>query len=79
MQVVQVLALLLTALSGTMVVLLRRPGRQAIMVSAYGLVLACLFFAYQAPDVALSVLTVGAIILPLLLLLTLAKVRHGEP
>ena len=34
--------------------------------------------AFQAPDVTLSELTVGAVVLPLLLLLALAKVRKTE-
>jgi uncharacterized MnhB-related membrane protein len=37
-----------------------------------------LFLAFQAPDVTLSELTVGAVVLPLLLVLTLAKVRRRE-
>jgi len=40
--------------------------------------LAVLFLAFQAPDVTLSELTVGAVVLPLLLVLTLAKVRRRE-
>ena len=49
-----------------------------VSVSIYGLLLAVLFMAFQAPDVTLSELTVGAVALPLLLLLTLAKVRKQE-
>jgi len=41
-------------------------------------VLAVLFFTLQAPDVALSEIVVGAVALPLMILLTLAKVRGGE-
>jgi uncharacterized MnhB-related membrane protein len=40
--------------------------------------LAVLFLAFQAPDVTLSELTVGAVVLPLLLVLTLAKVGRRE-
>jgi uncharacterized MnhB-related membrane protein len=40
--------------------------------------LALLFMVFQAPDVTLSELTVGAVALPLLLLLALAKVRKKE-
>jgi energy-converting hydrogenase B subunit D len=47
-----------------------------IALSAYGLLLALTFFAFQAPDVSLSELTVGAVVLPTLLLLALAKVRE---
>jgi uncharacterized MnhB-related membrane protein len=76
MPALQVTSLLLTALAGTLVVLVRLPARQAVMVSAYGLVLALLFFSVQAPDVALSAITVGAVALPMMILLTLAKVRE---
>jgi uncharacterized MnhB-related membrane protein len=34
-----------------------------------------MFFVYQAPDVALSQIAVGAVALPLMILLALAKVR----
>jgi uncharacterized MnhB-related membrane protein len=75
---VQDVALVLVALVGTLVVLSRQPARQAVMVSLYGLVLSVLFFAVAAPDVALSSLVVGAVALPLMILLTLAKVRRSE-
>jgi energy-converting hydrogenase B subunit D len=78
MTVVQDVALVLVALVGTLVVLSRQPARQAVMVSLYGLVLSVLFFAVAAPDVALSSLVVGAVALPLMILLTLAKVRRSE-
>jgi uncharacterized MnhB-related membrane protein len=37
-----------------------------------------LFLAFQAPDVTLSELTIGAVLLPIVILLTLAKVRKRE-
>ena len=43
------------------------PVRQVIVLSVYGLLLAVLFLAFQAPDVTLSELTVGAVVLPILL------------
>lgn len=76
MSAIQIAALLLTAVAGTAVVLIRQPARQAIMLSAYGLILAVLFFSVQAPDVALSAIVVGAVALPMMILLTLAKVRQ---
>ena len=78
MNVLQVLILVLVAAAATGVVLIRVPVRQAIALSAYGLLLALMFLAFQAPDVTLSELTVGAVALPILLLLTLAKVRKRE-
>lgn len=76
--VVQAVLLVLVALGGVGVVATRDPVRQTVVVSLYGLLLALLFFAFQAPDVALSALTVGTIALPLMLLLALAKVRQQE-
>jgi energy-converting hydrogenase B subunit D len=78
MDVLQVTVLVLVAAGATAVVLTRRPVRQVIVLSAYGLMLAILFMAFQAPDVTLSELTVGGVALPLLLLLALAKVRKKE-
>jgi energy-converting hydrogenase B subunit D len=78
MDTLQVTILVLVALGATAVVLTRVPARQAIVLSVYGLLLAILFLAFQAPDVTLSELTVGAVALPILLLLALAKVRRRE-
>ncbi|HEY1596057.1 MAG TPA: hydrogenase subunit MbhD domain-containing protein [Thermoleophilaceae bacterium] len=75
---VQVAVLLLVAAAGTAVVLTRDTLKQAIVLSFYGLLLGILFFAYQAPDVGLSQITVGSVGVPLMLLLTLAKVRRRE-
>lgn len=76
MDALQVTILVLVALGATAVVLTRAPARQAIVLSVYGILLAVLFLAFQAPDVTLSELTIGAVALPILLLLTLAKVRE---
>ncbi len=78
MDILQVVILLLVAAAATGVVLARVPVRQAIALSAYGLLLALMFLAFQAPDVTLSELCVGAVALPIMLLLTLAKVRKRE-
>ncbi len=78
MTALQAIILVLVAAGATAVVLTRDPVRQVVSVSIYGLLLAVLFMAFQAPDVTLSELTVGAVALPLLLLLTLAKVRKQE-
>jgi energy-converting hydrogenase B subunit D len=66
------------AVAATSVVLARDPLRQAMVASIYGLVLGILFFVFQAPDVALSQTAVGAVALPMMILLALAKVRGGE-
>ena len=78
MDVLQVTILVLVGAGATAVALTRAPVRQVVMLSGYGLLLAVLFMAFQAPDVTLSELTVGAVALPLLLLLALAKVRRRE-
>jgi uncharacterized MnhB-related membrane protein len=49
-----------------------------MVTSMYGLVLGVLFFAFKAPDVALSQTVVGAVALPLMVLLALAKVRAAD-
>lgn len=74
----QMAALLLLAIVGPGVVLSRDPRSQAVAVSFMGMVLAVIFFLYQAPDVALSQIVVGAVALPLMILLALAKVRRRD-
>jgi len=74
----QVAALLLVAVSATAVVASRDPLRQAMVASIYGLVLGIFFFILQAPDVGLSQTVVGAVALPLMILLALAKVMGGK-
>jgi uncharacterized MnhB-related membrane protein len=72
-----VVVLLLVGVMGTAVVLTREPSRQAIVLSGYGLVLTILFVVLQAPDVAMSQLGVGTAVLPLITLLTIAKVGRS--
>jgi uncharacterized MnhB-related membrane protein len=68
----------MVAVCATCVVLARDTLRQAMLASIYGLVLGILFFVFSAPDVALSQTAVGAVALPLMILLALARVRGGE-
>lgn len=74
----QAIILTLVALGGLGVVLTRDPLSQAVVVSFYGLLLALMFFIFQAPDVAFSQLTIGAVALPLMMLLALAKIRRRD-
>ena len=74
MEALQITLLVLVAVGATAVVLIRAGVRQVLMLSIYGVLLAVLFLAFQAPDVTLSELVVGAVVLPVILLLTLAKV-----
>ncbi len=62
----------LVALAGTLVVLERDPAKQALTLSFYGMLMAVLFMALQAPDVALSEIAVGTAALPMMILITLA-------
>ena len=78
MQALQITLLVLVAAGATAVVLIRDRVRQVLMLSIYGVLLAVLFLAFQAPDVTLSELTIGAVVLPIVVLLTLAKVRKPE-
>ena len=75
---IQVAALVVVALGGTAVVLTREPARQALVTSVFGLSLAILFFVFQAPDVALSQIVVGAVALPAMILLALRKIMRRE-
>jgi uncharacterized MnhB-related membrane protein len=76
MSALHFLAYLLVAAGALAVVLTREPRRQALVFSAYGLLLAFLFFVLQAPDVALSQLTVGVVAMPLMLIVTLRRLRR---
>jgi energy-converting hydrogenase B subunit D len=68
--------LVLLAVAATGVVLRRDPLRQTLVAGVYGLLLGLLFFAFQAPDVALSEIVVASVALPALILLTLAKLAQ---
>ena len=70
--------LIFVAVAGTAVVLTRNPLSQVIGLTFYGLLLALMFFIFQAPDVAFSQIVVGAVALPLMVLLALAKIRNRE-
>jgi energy-converting hydrogenase B subunit D len=71
-------ALVWVAASGTAVVLTRDPLRQAFVAGFFGLALAFFYLSVQAGDVALSQIVVGAIALPLIVLLAMAKVRKDR-
>ncbi|MEV8561489.1 hydrogenase subunit MbhD domain-containing protein [Streptomyces sp. NPDC051917] len=71
-----VVTLLLMAGSATAAVVQRDPARQALVLSVLGSVLAVLFTVLQAPDVGLSQLAVGSALTPLLIMLSVRKVRR---
>jgi energy-converting hydrogenase B subunit D len=76
MPILQIGVLALVVIGGTIVVFTRNVASQAIVVSLFGLILALMFMIFQAPDVALSQIVVGAVGLPLMVLLALAKMRR---
>ncbi|QSY52667.1 DUF4040 domain-containing protein [Streptomyces griseocarneus] len=69
-------SLLLVAAAATAAALTRDPARQAVVLSLLALALALLFTVLQAPDVALSQLAVGSAVTPLMILLTVRRVRR---
>lgn len=70
--------LTLVAAAGTAVVFTDDAERQAVSLSVFGLLLVVLFVALQAPDVALSELGVGAALVPLMVMLTIRKIRRHK-
>jgi energy-converting hydrogenase B subunit D len=76
--VVQIVALAATAIGGGAVAIVTDPLRQVLLLSIYGLILTMLFFAFQAPDVALSEIVVSTVGLPLIILAALRKVREQQ-
>ncbi|MDA8295529.1 MAG: DUF4040 domain-containing protein [Actinomycetota bacterium] len=67
--------LLLVAAAGLAVVLTGDPARQALTLSALSLLLALLFLALEAPDVALSEIGIGTAIVPLMVMLAVRKIH----
>lgn len=67
--------MLLVAISGFCVVTTRDVTAQVIALGFYGLLMALVFFYFQAPDVALSQITVGAIALPLMVMLAISRMK----
>lgn len=70
--------LLLIAVSGFAVVRTHDVTSQIIALGFYGLVTALMFFFFQAPDVALSQITVGAVALPLMVMLAISRMRFRD-
>jgi uncharacterized MnhB-related membrane protein len=67
--------LLLVAISGFAVVRTRDVTEQVIALGFYGILMALVFFYFQAPDVALSQITVGAVALPLMVMLAISRMK----
>lgn len=78
MNIVVLIALTLVAVGGTAVALTGSPGRQAVLLSVYGILLTILFLTLQAPDVALSQIAIGTAVVPLMVLLAVRAVRSAR-
>jgi energy-converting hydrogenase B subunit D len=74
----QAVALALVALGAPAVVLSRDPLKMIVVNGLYGLTLVLLFVIYGAPDVALSMLVVGTVAYPLVVLVAIARVRSRK-
>jgi energy-converting hydrogenase B subunit D len=75
----ELLLLLLLVLLGvvaTVAVLTRDPRAQALVLSAYSLVMGLVMLVFHAPDVALSELAIGAAVVPLIIVLAIRTVEQ---
>jgi energy-converting hydrogenase B subunit D len=69
------IALTLVLAGAIAVVFTDDPQRQAVTLSVYGLLMTVLFMLLAAPDVALSQVVVGTAVVPLMVMLTIRKLR----
>jgi energy-converting hydrogenase B subunit D len=76
--VVQWVAIVGVALTGGAVAIVSEPLRQTLLLGVYGLSLTFMFFALQAPDVALSEIVVSTVGLPVIVFAALRKIRSQE-
>lgn len=67
--------LLLVAIAGWGVVHTRDVTEQIVALGFFGIVMALTFFYFQAPDVALSQIVVGAVALPLMVMLAISRMK----
>jgi uncharacterized MnhB-related membrane protein len=68
--------LLLVATAGFAVVRTRDVTSQVIALGFFGVLMALVFFFFQAPDVALSQIVVGAVALPLMVMLAISRMKY---
>jgi energy-converting hydrogenase B subunit D len=76
MGVLRAALLLATAIVATALILERKGLRQILILNLLGLVLGLLFFAFQAPDLAMAELAVGMVAQPLIFLSVLARLHR---
>lgn len=79
MSALQVATLIVVCLSGTAIALHPSPMRQTLLLGIFGFALTALFFAFQAPDVALSELVVSGVAMPLIILAALRRLADQLP
>jgi uncharacterized MnhB-related membrane protein len=70
--------LLIVGIAGFAVVRTRDVTSQVISLGFYGTLMALVFFFFQAPDVALSQITVGMVALPLMVMLAISRMKFRE-
>jgi uncharacterized MnhB-related membrane protein len=75
----QIFALAVVCLSGTAIALTASPLRQTLLMAIFGFALTALFFAFQAPDVALSELVVAGVAMPMIILAALRRLADQAP
>jgi energy-converting hydrogenase B subunit D len=78
MMILGVGLLALIAVSAFVIVRTDDITNQILALGFYGLLFALMFFVFQAPDVALSQITVGAIALPLMVMLAITRMKHRK-
>ena len=74
----QSVAIALAALGAPAVVLVRDPLKQIVLSGFYAWSLVILFVVLGAPDVALSMLVVGTVGYPLVVLVAIARIRSDQ-
>ena len=79
MTVLQISALIVVGLSGTAIAVTPSPLRQTLLMAIFGFALTALFFAFQAPDAALSELVVSALAMPMIILAALRRIAEQHP
>ncbi|WP_334172230.1 DUF4040 domain-containing protein [Sinomonas sp.] len=67
-------SLILVLVGAAVVVFTRRPSKQAVALSVYGILLSIFFVTLQAPDVALSQVAIGTAVVPLIVVLSIHKI-----
>jgi uncharacterized MnhB-related membrane protein len=72
------IALTLVLAGAVAVVFTDDPKRQAVTLSVYGLLMGLLFVLLSAPDVALSQIVIGTAVVPLMVMLSIRKIRGNR-